>query len=327
MPLISIILPTYNVEKYIARALDSCINQTLQDIEIIVVDDKGQDKSIDIAKEYASRDNRIKIIDNIENKGTYEARNVGVRNASSELIMFLDPDDELEFNACKKAFECISQDNLDFVCFNFKNYKVNEIKDNKFVSFNETILNINDHKKLFSQYGWDFWGWTIWNKAYKKSIYLESVLKINTNGNKMNMAEDALAFYFIVTNCKGKVGYINEFLYKYYENPSSITNQDNDKKNKTIQQYETVLNIIENSCDNDFLNKYLIHLTIFYWHYKCDKLYDYEQYLHYIAKNKNDYIFNRKIYVKEKLWIYKNIKKAKFKYFLYYLFYKVMDKF
>ncbi|MBZ7990132.1 glycosyltransferase family 2 protein, partial [Campylobacter sp. RM12635] len=61
MPLISIILPTYNVEKYIARALESCINQTLKDIEIIVVDDKGQDKSIDIAKEFANRDDRMMI--------------------------------------------------------------------------------------------------------------------------------------------------------------------------------------------------------------------------------------------------------------------------
>lgn len=64
MSQISIILPTYNVEKYIARALESCINQTFKDIEIIVVDDCGNDKSIDIAKEYASKDDRIKIIHN-----------------------------------------------------------------------------------------------------------------------------------------------------------------------------------------------------------------------------------------------------------------------
>lgn len=67
MALISIILPTYNVEKYIARALESCINQTFKDIEIIVVDDCGNDKSIEIAKEYAIKDNRIKIIHNEEN--------------------------------------------------------------------------------------------------------------------------------------------------------------------------------------------------------------------------------------------------------------------
>nr|WP_230107716.1 glycosyltransferase family 2 protein [Campylobacter lari] len=74
MSQISIILPTYNVEKYIARALDSCINQSFEDIEIIVVDDNGSDKSIDIAKEYASKDKRIKIIHNEENLKLLRAR-------------------------------------------------------------------------------------------------------------------------------------------------------------------------------------------------------------------------------------------------------------
>lgn len=67
MSQISIILPTYNVEKYITRALESCINQTFKDIEIIVVDDLGNDKSIDMAKEYTNKDDRIKIIHNEEN--------------------------------------------------------------------------------------------------------------------------------------------------------------------------------------------------------------------------------------------------------------------
>lgn len=66
---ISIILPTYNVEQYIARAIESCINQTFKDIEIIVVDDCGNDNSINIAKEYSKKDKRIKIIHNEKNLG------------------------------------------------------------------------------------------------------------------------------------------------------------------------------------------------------------------------------------------------------------------
>ncbi|MPV62921.1 glycosyltransferase family 2 protein, partial [Campylobacter hepaticus] len=77
MPRISIILPTYNVEKYIARALHTCINQTFKDIEIIVVDDCGEDKSIAIAKEYAKQDSRIKIIHNHENLKLLRARYEG----------------------------------------------------------------------------------------------------------------------------------------------------------------------------------------------------------------------------------------------------------
>ncbi|HHD0794862.1 TPA: glycosyltransferase family 2 protein [Campylobacter jejuni] len=81
MPKISIILPTFNVEKYIAKALESCINQSFKDIEIIVVDDCGSDKSIDIAKEYAKKDKRIKIIHNEENLGLLRARYEGVKAA------------------------------------------------------------------------------------------------------------------------------------------------------------------------------------------------------------------------------------------------------
>ncbi|ECL6483635.1 glycosyltransferase family 2 protein [Campylobacter jejuni] len=104
MSQISIILPTYNVEKYIARALESCINQTFKDIEIIAVDDCGNDKSIDIAKEYASKDDRIKIIHNEENLKLLRARYEGAKVATSPYIMFLDSDDYLELNACE---ECI----------------------------------------------------------------------------------------------------------------------------------------------------------------------------------------------------------------------------
>ncbi|MCW1863973.1 glycosyltransferase, partial [Campylobacter jejuni] len=69
MPKISIIMPTFNVEKYIVRAIESCINQSFKDIEIIIVDDCGSDKSIGIAKEYAKKDERIKIIHNEKNLG------------------------------------------------------------------------------------------------------------------------------------------------------------------------------------------------------------------------------------------------------------------
>ncbi|MCZ0772206.1 glycosyltransferase [Campylobacter hepaticus] len=119
MSKISIILPTYNVEKYIARALHTCINQTFKDIEIIVVDDCGEDKSIAIAKEYAKQDSRIKIIHNHENLKLLRARYEGVKAASSPYIMFLDPDDYLELDACKICSLYFDK-NFDFIWFNLK---------------------------------------------------------------------------------------------------------------------------------------------------------------------------------------------------------------
>ncbi|EDP7363455.1 glycosyltransferase family 2 protein, partial [Campylobacter jejuni] len=120
MPKISIILPTFNVEKYIAKALESCINQSFKDIEIIVVDDCGSDKSIDIAKEYAKKDERIKIIHNEENLGLLRARYEGVKAAGGGYIMFLDPDDYLELNACEECVRILNTEKeSDFIWFDF----------------------------------------------------------------------------------------------------------------------------------------------------------------------------------------------------------------
>ncbi|EAL6259552.1 glycosyltransferase family 2 protein, partial [Campylobacter jejuni] len=113
MSKISIILPTYNVEQYIARAIESCINQTFKNIEIIVVDDCGSDKSIDIAKEYAKKDDRIKIIHNEENLKLLRARYEGVKVANSPYIMFLDPDDYLELNACEECMKILKNNEID----------------------------------------------------------------------------------------------------------------------------------------------------------------------------------------------------------------------
>lgn len=118
MPKISIILPTFNVEKYIAKALESCINQSFKDIEIIVADDCGSDKSIDIAKEYAKKDDRIKIIHNEENLKLLRARYEGVKVANSPYIMFLDPDDYLELNACEECVRILKNNEIDLLFFN-----------------------------------------------------------------------------------------------------------------------------------------------------------------------------------------------------------------
>lgn len=102
---ISIIIPTYNVESYIARCLESCINQTLHDIEILVIDDCGSDSSIQIAQDYAKLDSRIKIIHNANNLGTFATRIVGIRQALGEYVLFVDADDYLHLQACELLYK------------------------------------------------------------------------------------------------------------------------------------------------------------------------------------------------------------------------------
>ncbi|MCV3399749.1 glycosyltransferase family 2 protein [Campylobacter lari] len=227
MSQISIILPTYNVEKYIARALESCINQTFKDIEIIVVDDCGSDKSIDIAKEYASKDDRIKIIHNEKNLGTFASRNIGVLNSSSPYIMFLDPDDYLELNACEECINLLlkKEKNVDLIWFNFLYDKQGTISKDNFLK--DKFYTVSEYCQLILKQKNSICYWNLCSKLIKKQIYLDALLHLkNQNQTKLTMAEDALVFFFIILNCKTIIT-SSKNIYYYFQNCKSSVNIKN----------------------------------------------------------------------------------------------------
>lgn len=114
---VSVILPVYNVEKYIRKCLDSVVNQTYRNLEIICVDDCGQDNSMDIVKKYAEKDNRIVILSNGSNKGLSVARNEGLKVAKGKFVYFIDSDDWIENNAIDVLVRIASNYNSDIVLF------------------------------------------------------------------------------------------------------------------------------------------------------------------------------------------------------------------
>ncbi len=116
MPKISVIIPIYNVEKYLRQCLDSIIDQTLEDIEIICIIDGSPDNSINIVKEYASIDNRIIVISQ-ENKGLSASRNCGLKKAMGEYVYFMDSDDILDTQALEYLYKNANEYNLDLLCF------------------------------------------------------------------------------------------------------------------------------------------------------------------------------------------------------------------
>ena len=122
MPKISIIIPVYNVEEYLADCLESCINQTLQDIEIICVDDCSTDNSRIVIEEYHKKDERIKIIKHTKNLRQGAARNTGMRNASGEYIWFIDSDDYIDLNACQILYDEANKYNADILSFQALNF-------------------------------------------------------------------------------------------------------------------------------------------------------------------------------------------------------------
>ena len=129
MPKVSVIIPVYNVEKYLRECLDSVVSQTLRDIEIICVDDGSTDGSSDILNEYAQKDKRIKVI-TIKNSGASHARNIGMRNATGDYVGFIDSDDWVDNNFYKYLYEKVRVNAADIV----KGKMIREMPNNKKVS-------------------------------------------------------------------------------------------------------------------------------------------------------------------------------------------------
>jgi len=114
-PKVSVIIPVYNTEKYLREALDSIVNQTLKEIEIITINDGSTDSSLDILNEYAQKDNRI-IVYSQENKGQAIARNLGIEKSKGRYVYFFDSDDILLPTALEETYNKCEKDNLD-LCF------------------------------------------------------------------------------------------------------------------------------------------------------------------------------------------------------------------
>lgn len=152
-PKISCIVPVYNVEKYLRRCVDSILNQTFTDFELILVDDGSPDNSPAICYEYAVKDSRIKVIHKV-NGGVSSARNVGLDVAKGEWICFVDSDDLIEADYMQKMYEAAINNNSDFIMCGIhqiagyetlkNNYK-KKIKKIQFVK-----IDVNFFKKLFA---------------------------------------------------------------------------------------------------------------------------------------------------------------------------------
>lgn len=169
---ISMIVPVYQVEKYIAQCIESVINQTFHDFELILIDDGSKDNSGKICDSYAEKDNRIRVI-HTENKGAAAARNMGLEQASGRYITFLDGDDYLAENMLERLYEVIDGSEYDVVVCDFLNLLPDE-KENFIVHLQDMEINgreVLTHWKNRKNYG----VWTVvWNKIYKRNI-LENI--------------------------------------------------------------------------------------------------------------------------------------------------------
>lgn len=199
---VSVIIPVYNSEKYIKDCLNSVLYQTLDGIEVILVNDGSKDDSQKIIDEYILKNENIKCLVQ-ENSGQAVARNNGIKMAEGEYIEFLDSDDYLESTSLEKAYNYAKCNSLDIVCFNF--YEVNESDKNiKIKSKYYKVQNSDNVKKYILNET------SPCNKLIKTELLKNSNLKFLEN----HIYED-LAFIPTLALETNKIGFIDEYLHNY----------------------------------------------------------------------------------------------------------------
>lgn len=219
-PLVSVIVPIFNVEDYIRECLSSIVEQTYRDIEVICVNDCTPDNSMSIVKEIAKNDPRVKVVNNHENRGLGGARNVGIKKSIGQYIMFIDSDDFLMPNAIERFVLKIQEDNFDMV---FCDVLIGENAADPYVNHSKPFHNLIFKKNKYicpndNEYFTSIWP-SAWNKIYK----LDIIKKNNLCYLEKILFEDHTFYYDYIGKCK-TVGYIDEALYFYRINrPNQIT--------------------------------------------------------------------------------------------------------
>ncbi len=221
-PLLSVIVPVYKVEKYLQRCLDSIINQTYKNLEIILVDDGSPDNSGKICDEYAQKDKRIKVIHQ-KNKGQGAARNAGIIASKGELITFIDSDDWIECNMYEIMISKLLQYNLDIIKCAIVETDGSKIK--RELNHKTTKINVVISENIFDLYFTEFTCKVIWNGVYKRNI-IESV-----EYPEGLVAEDNYVSGMYLHKAK-HIMLIDNILYNYFINMSGVS------KNKNINKFD-----------------------------------------------------------------------------------------
>ncbi|EAO7215375.1 glycosyltransferase family 2 protein [Campylobacter jejuni] len=245
MPQLSIIIPLFNSCDFILRALQSCINQTLKDIEILIIDDKGKDNSLNIVLEFAKKDPRIKIFQNEENLGTFASRNIGVLHSSSDFIMFLDSDDFLTPGACEIAFKEMKK-GFDLLCFDAF---VHRVKTKQFYRFKQDeVFNQKEFLEFLSKQR--HFCWSVWAKCFRRDIILKSFEKVKID-ECLSYGEDVLFCYIYFMFCE-KIAVFKTCIYHYEFNPNGrYENKNKEILNQNYHDKKKSNEIIRN-LSNDF---------------------------------------------------------------------------
>ncbi|MCI8777542.1 MAG: glycosyltransferase [Bacilli bacterium] len=266
--LVSVIVPVYNVQDYIEKCLDSLINQTLEQLEVIVIDDGSTDKTGLIVDEYQNKyKSKIKVIHK-KNEGVSIARNVGLEKATGEYIGFLDSDDWVNYDMYEKLYKLAIKDNCDIVaCDTLAIYPDKKVLIESHINETSTTEDL-----MLNAYA------VIWNKIYKREIIDRIKFK-----EKMNFCEDVQFLYMVYPKIK-KIGVIHETLHNYLQRVGSLTYTYNEKLYQLIDSLDDIVNYYK---EQGFYQKYYAELEYSYVRYL------YATFIKRLAKTKNKVEFDR----------------------------------
>lgn len=250
---VSIVVPVYNVAEYLPRCLESCIQQTLYDIEIICVNDGSTDNSLEILRAFEKKDSRVLVIDQ-ENKGLSAARNAGLRVASGQWIMFLDSDDFYTLNACERVWLESLEAPTEILTFGtniFPSYPAVDpwytwtlhTHTKRYWSFQPSILFDNPNAKPF-----------VWRQAFASSFLKQYNLEFAEN---VRYGEDII-FQMEAFPQADKIAFIEDRLYNYRwcRKDSLMNTQVNDPDIKVEKHLSIVEEITAYWAEKGWFNKY-----------------------------------------------------------------------
>lgn len=258
---VSIIVPVYNVEKYLAKCLDSLINQTLKEIEIVVVNDGATDNSPQIIEEYSKKEPRIKVV-NQENAGLSAARNSGINAATAEFMTFLDSDDWLDEDFVEKLYNAAINNNTDIAVGGMKRQREKSFKyrlnfeEEKVYSDLQEKLDICRIPDCCYACGKLFKRELIQNRPFKKGVYFEDVIWTP----------------YIIKDSKSLVTVPNTYYYYRANNASIVKSVQSEKKQHDsyvakkgiVEFYESNNLILKNKCKAVTKRiKYLFKVPVF----------------------------------------------------------------
>ena len=286
MDLISIIVPVYNVDKYVERCINSICEQSYSNIEIILVNDGSTDLSGDVCEKWALLDKRIKYIVQL-NQGLSAARNIGIDNADGKYLFFVDSDDWIEKETINRLYSCILENDVEIACCGFRMSFDDDAKNYLFTEGGSALF---ERTEIMEEYLTGKRICTVaWNKLYLANLFMGVRFPLNC------IHEDEFTIYKLIYKTK-KVYYLNEILYNYYQRADSIMAQA-----ISLKSLNKLDALDERMCFfEQFNEQYLAEITILEYA-------DYIKYLFHRSKGSKDEKLVKKTLKERYNFIFKKI--------------------